>query len=65
MNMFNMSLSYEMKRFGGLQQVFQKAASHKIMKFADFKNVGSDIQWGTLHAMYEKKIVKVFTAHSR
>ena len=49
-DVFNMSLSLEMKRFEGRKQAFQKVASHKKkMKFANFKNQwGYAIQWDML-----------------
>ena len=34
----------------GGQRMFQKGASKKMGKFAYFKNWGTDIQLGTLHA---------------
>ena len=54
-NMFNMSLVLEMR----MSEVFKKIASHKIMKFVNFKNGGNDVQWITLHAL--RKFFKKFS----
>ena len=46
-----MGLPFEMKRVEGRKRAFQYVAFQKIMKFANFINGDTAIQWTTLHDM--------------